>query len=126
MILIDLKEVYANFAGIPVTGRDLCDQVRLAEPSAPMWKELDKPDTDTLELSMDGAKCFCIMIKKRVRQLRRRPEQYNQNTNSGFFLFLGAMIRSAEYIPLLISLYWELQGEIDGEELEEDIPPASE
>lgn len=126
MISIDLKEVYGNGAtGIPVTGRQLVTEVRIAYPAAPMWRQLDSK-SDTFEMTLTDARVFCWALKKRVQELKEWPNRYNQNTNSGFFLFLGAMIRSAEYIPLLRSLYWELQGDISGEELEEDIPPASE
>lgn len=118
MISIDLKEVYGSVAGTPVTARDLCREVRLAEPSAPMWKDLDKSE-EVFSISMNEAKCFCIMLKKRVRQLKERPGRYDQNTNSGFYLFLGAMVGTG-YILLLISLYWEIQGQISGEEFEED------
>lgn len=124
MIYIELQEVFGKVAGTPVTARDLCREVRLAEPSAPMWKDLDKSE-EVFSIDTVEAKCFCIMLKKRVRQLKERPNRYDQNTNSGFYLFLGAMVRTG-YIPLLISLYWEIQGQISGEEFEEDFPPASE
>jgi len=121
MIEIELNEVFGKVAGNPVTGRDLCREVRLAEPSAPMWGDLDK--SEVFSMTIDGAKCFCIMLKKRVRQIKERPNRYDQNTNRGFYLFLGAMIGTG-YIPLLVSLYWEIQGQISGEEFEEDFPPA--
>lgn len=117
-IEIELKEVFGKVAGNEVTGRDLCREVRLAEPSAPMWGDLDKSQ-EVFALTMDGAKCFCIMLNKRVRQIKERPNRYNHNTDRGFYLFLGAMSGTG-YIPLLISLYWEIQGQICGEEFEED------